>query len=922
MDVLETRLFPPRREGELISRSASQTVLRDIEARRLVLIKAPAGYGKSTLMVECYWSLTQRSRTAVWLSLNEFDGSVAELVGHLRAVLIARGVGVPELIESGGSVIESRWFGRVTAMFDHALRAHAEPVYVFLDDLHAIHGSAAERLLAMLVKEGPDNVRWIVGSRSAPGFPLARLRALGRVSEVDANAMRFTLEDTRRLLSQDSGRMVSERLAQLTHERTEGWAAGLQMMSIALQRAEDESSFVDRLTGDQRDVAAFMSEDVFGRLDPAVQSFLLRICVLTRFCPALCNALTQGDDGRAMVDELEASSLFIFSLDEERHWYRFHHLFAGFLQRQLREREPGLERELHRRASIWYSDNGLVVEAIRHALSSEDHHLAAGMLDRFWSTTNRRGIYSASVAWAEALPAEVLNEYPGVQLWRALYLLCERRFNEARLLIEGVTAQLSLMAQDPSVDPLRLRQWQYLLLHRKLTLAQFSDDIPGIERLTAELQQQAAESADYYLEGTAQMALLLARREQYRLGDCEALSVGSRAMILRSANEPTLIWHGCILGPALLQRGEIDAAIEQYRASLALVTRVAVMGDQDMAAMPLALLAEALQERYDLPEARDCYERAEPMGHGVGLIDDLVASYVTRARLCAHDGDQAKAQALLREGLGQAQAGGYERLRWHVVHERIRQAVVAGDILGAQRVASDTGLPQDIALLRPGNAVTTRHEVMAMAWARLAMASGRHAEALRLMRAWLVFAESRGAVASQVRLGILAARAQYAGGDGRGALRTIRQALGQAAIGGMVFPFVIEGEPIRSLVLKALDAEDETDVAIGDLRRRLCQALGAPVPNSQPNRRSLAASAIELSGRDIRDSAAPIEPLTAREVDILRFVSRNLLNKEIGDRLGLTEGSVKWYMQQIYDKLGVRRRLGALEKARALGYVN
>jgi len=922
MDVLETRLFPPRREGESIPRSASQTVLRDIEARRLLLIKAPAGYGKSTLMVECYWSLTQRSRTAVWLSLNEFDGSVAELVGHLRAALIARGVAVPELTESGGGVMESRRFGRLTAMFDNALRLHSEPVYVFLDDLHAIHGSAAERLLAMLVKEGPDNVRWIVGSRSAPGFPLARLRAFGRVSEVDVNTMRFTLDDARRLLSHDSGRVVSEHLARLTYERTEGWAAGLQMMSIALQRAVDESSFVDRLTGDQRDVAAFLSEEVFGRLEPAVQSFLLRSCVLTRFCPALCDALTQSDDGRAMVDELEASSLFIFSLDEKRHWYRFHHLFAEFLLRRLREREPELERELHRRASIWYSDNGLVVEAIRHAVSSENHHLAAGMLDRWWSTTHRRGIYSASVAWAEALPAHVLNEYPGVQLWRSLYLLCERRFGEARLLIERVAAQLSRMAQDPSVDPLRLRQWEHWLLHRKLMLARFSDDIPGIERLAAEIEQKASESIDYYLEGSVQLGLLLARREQYRLGDCEALIVASREMFLRSANEPALIWHGCIAGPALLQRGEIDAAIEHYRASLALVMRVGVMGDQDMAAMPLVLLAEALIERYELPEARDCYERAEPMGHGVGLIEDLVAAYVSRARLCAHDGDQAKAQALLREGLGQAQAGGYERLRWHVVHERIRQAVLAGDVLGAQRVASDTGLPQDEALLRPGTAVTTKHEVMAMAWARLAMACGRHAEALRLLRAWLGFAQSCGAVASQVRLGILAARAQFAGGDGRGALRTIRQALGQAAIGGMVFAFVIEGEPIRSLVLKALEADHETDAAFGVLRRRLCLALGVPLPNSQPNRKSLVASANELPGRDIRDSAAPSEPLTAREVDILRFVSRNLLNKEIGDRLGLTEGSVKWYMQQIYDKLGVRRRVGALEKARTLGYID
>jgi LuxR family maltose regulon positive regulatory protein len=920
MRVLVTRLYPPRRDSELIARPASHKALGLAESSRLVLIKAPAGYGKSTLMVDCYWRLAQRPRLAVWLSLNEFDGSASELALYLAHALTEAGLTVPELPEASSREGVDATIKRICALLNDVFNALGEPLYVFLDDLHAVHGQPAEALLAALWKESTDQVHWIAGSRCLPRAPLARMRALGQLGELGVEDLRFTPQESRELLALLGGGPVSEPLAALGHQSTEGWAAGLQLVSIALRRSDATAQVVSQLSGKQRDIAAFFRDEVFGRLDESMQSFLLQTCLLSRFTPALCDAMTGRSDGREMLDRLEAASLFVFALDEEQRWYRYHHLFADFVRNILHQRHPAMASALHLRASHWLSTQGLIGEALAHATRCDDQFHAAQLLDHWWDTLNSQGGFVSTGRIAASLPQHVLDRFPRVQLWRALYMIVESRFDEARRLLAGVKRQLDALAADPSADAAQLAEWQALYQHRCMELAQFSDDVPELERLCAELL--APDRLQHpHLLGTAQMGLLIAWRERYRLRECEALNVRSRELLSAPDNPPMRVWHACSVGPWLMQRGQYEAAIEQYRGAVEAACGCASKeAESGLLAMPLVLLADALLERHAVDEARSLFDRAASYADGVGMVDYLQARYVGRARLAFLDGDTALADKVLAEGFEIALARPFDRLRWQVTHERIRQALARGDVWTAQHLGSDAGLAAHETELRPAQNVSSLHETRALAWARLAVATGRHAEALRLMRAWLSFAEPRGALASLVRLSLVAARAQHAGGDGRGALRSVAQALGYAAAGGMVLSFVQEGEPVRSLVLKVLE-DEEFDPALRAFKARLARAMG--VPYGEPASAAPAASGAHTRGAcdAVDEASAPVEALTPREIDILRHVSRSMLYKEIADRLGLTEGSVKWYMQQIYSKLGVRRRLRAVEKARALGYV-
>lgn len=914
MQLLTTRLYPPRGDSGIIVRPVGLRLVQLAESRHLTLIKAPAGYGKTTLMVECYRHLVSGSHSAIWISLNEFDGSIDEFAAYLTWALVVQGLAPADSPEDPPDRAPEQTVGGICARFGEIFDSLHDTLYVFLDDANAIHGCAAETVLAALIKESGDKVHWVIGSRSALDVPLARIRVLGQLGELDVEDLRFSNTESCEFLSMKSAGAASEALARFSHDRTEGWPAGLQLMSIALQRSGgDEASLIARCTGKQRDVAAFFREEVFARLEEDMQEFLLHTCMLNRFTATLCDAMTGRRDGQRMIERLEESGLFVFALDESNRWYRYHHLFAEFMVGILRDREPGRESALHLHASRWLSTQGLIREAIEHAIQSGDESYAVQLLDQAWHSLMREGEFVRSVHLASSLAQEMLNRFPRVQLWRAVCMIVESRFEEARRLLSLLEQQLGKLEADSGIDPPQLRQWRHMLVNRRMLLATFCDDIGEMERLSRGLLEWEEES-DAFLRGTLQISLLVVHRERYRLRECDDLVASSRELFASVGYRPMLVWHACIVGPLLMQCGESAAAAVQYRNAIELARSCSQPGaESELLPMTLAMLADALLEGGERQEAKALFERADGCANGIGVPHYWVARYVGRARLAFCEGDVAAAARLLDEGHEVAIARSFERLRWAVAHERIRQALALADVRAAQRIGVDAGLPDDEAPLRPSSNVTTVQELEAMAWSRLAIATGRHAEALRLLRAWIGFAELRGAQGAVVRMSVLAVRAQHAAGDGRGALRTMQQAMDRAARAGAILDIAQEGEPVRSLVLKSLEGAEACRVP-ASFRRRLNDALGMRASLSELPAPSVAYGEID-------EVSAPIEPLTPREIDILRGVAHSMLYKEIADQLGLTEGSVKWYMQQIYGNLGVRRRQRAVEKGRLLGYV-
>ena len=909
MYFLETRFNLPLQEGELMTRVGVAKVLEAAGNRRNIVVSAPAGYGKTSALVQLYRRLIGPQDAAVWLSLYDFNGSWEEVARYLNHGLVARAGFYGSVLPEGLSATEAQ-----TALCN-SLASTSATVFIFLDDLDAIFDTPAEQFVNGLIKRSGPNIRWIMSCRGSPKFEFARMRAQGQLLEIETDALRFSDHETRQMLSLVSQRDVSSELGDVAHKRTEGWPAGVQLVSIALAQSTNEAALLKRFSGETRDVSEFFYEEVFVRLDEGTRSFLLSTGILGRFCHELCDAVTERQASRTMIRKIQSLGLFIFSLDAEQKWYRYHHLFAEFLTRLLHELHPELVPMLHLRASDWFFTKGLIAEAIPHAFRSGDLTKAAELLDKSWHSLNAVGVFSMAERWAAAIPQGILDTFPGVQLWRAWYLMCERRFGEARPLLQAVSDKLDQLEADGSGDAHQVREWRRALLHRQLMLAQYSDDPVATERRYSQLLEAGC-SKDGLVLATTELALLYARREQYELKDIEALGARALDLCQGSGKESSLLWHSSTLGPALVMKGQTGAAVALYQDAIELGSRI----DSDnsaLRAMPVLLLAELQLERNRLDEAHALFDKAVELGTSVGLVDHLIANYVGRARLAAFEGDEVTAQKLLGKGFSIGVAKGLDRLRCSVTHERIRLALVRGDAEQAKHVARESETSLLLANLHPGTTVTSRDEVNARAAIRLAIALGAPHEALQLSRRWSAFFSGRGAVQSELRFYLLSARAQQAEGNTRAALRTIRHAIVLAAPADLYFCFLEEGEPIRSLVTKALEIE-----AIPDDLRAFAACFHSTVALQRSTPASPRPPGVESGGERAEGGAAVlIEPLTGREIEILRYVSRSLLNKEIADKLGLTEGSVKWYLQQIYGKLGVRRRMGALEKARLLGYL-
>lgn len=909
MQVLGTRLYPPSNDNGRIERPIGAKVRELAESRRLTLIRAPAGYGKTALMVDCFRSLRDRALPAIWVSMSGFDGSVAEFITYFNQALARQGIsrhGMLDALVAGDT--SSLGIPGVCAVFDMIFSELEGPLHVFLDDFDAINGTPAQQMFAALLRETPEKVHWIISCRSHPELPLSRIRVLGELGELHVEDLRFSAEESRQFLM---AKGASEALARFVHDRTEGWLAGIQLVSIALERSGgDEAKLISWCSGKQRDIATFFREEIFPQFDENLQQFLLSTCVLGRFTASLCDAMIGRQDARRMIEKLEEDNLFIFSLDEDGQWYRYHDLFAEFMLDIVRDRDPGLESALHLRASRWLSARGLVSEAIAHAIKSGDESYAMQLIDQTWHNLVREGGFVRCGHLISSLGAETLSGFPRVQLWYALYLIVQCRFAEARSLLATLERWIETLGMVGEQDA---KQLSGALLNRQLLLAMFCGEITKLERLAQELLDQGDEG-DLFSRGSLQLSLIVIRHERYRVRECDELIVSSRDLFTSAGYRSLLVWHACLVGPAQVQHGETHVAVAQYREAIEIARNCSEPGrDSELLSMPLALLADCLLERNECDEARTLFERAEGCASGIGTEDYWVARYVGRGRQAFYEGRATLAEALLNEGHLLAKSRRFERLHWAVTHERIRQAVARADLREAQQVAADAGLPEDEAELRPAPGVTTVSEIMALAWARLAIATGRHTEAMQLLRAWMSFAEPRGALATMLRLALLAGRALHAGGDVRGALRMIRRAFDFAAPGGMIFCFLKEGEPVQSLVAKALDA-DPLLVMSKPFYARLAGALSVSFGEATDGES-------RGTGEAVGDASGPVERLTQREIDILRKVAHGMLYKEVADQLGLTEGSVKWYMQQIYGKLGVRRRLRAVEKARTLGYV-
>jgi LuxR family transcriptional regulator, maltose regulon positive regulatory protein len=895
VELVRTKLDPPSELRDFIARPRLLAKL-DEGRTRVTLLQAPAGYGKTTLMSQWFRAQRAAREDVAWLSVDGADGSAEALLEYVAAALATGVPGSLGLCAAGA-----------IAPLVNALQKLGN-CRLFIDDVHLLQQDALHSL-CRFIERSPPGIRFVLASRAIPDMPLARMRARGQLLELGTEELKFTAQEAQEFLAQDSPSLLDDTQLLKLLERTDGWITGIRLAGGMLKKRASADEMLAALTGSRCAVADFFAEEVLAALPGELREFLLQSSVLERLSPSLCDAVTRRSDGRETLSYIGRSGLFLMPLDEERNWYRYHPLFAEFLQRR-RADERTDERELHARASGWFWAHDLPVEAVEHALRSGDAEHAARLLESRCLDMTYTGKLQLVCQFAARIPEDVLRRFPRLLLSVSWMLTLNLRLDDARRHLNLADEHLKELASAATPAAEEWRGLDYLLQHRRMILAVAEDDAPRVEHDCRHLLEAFPEQKHPYLAGNITAQLLYSQREQYQLTDLDRLAATAQGILARSSFSFASIALHASIGPSLFFAGRTDAALSALEKGLSESARFAGHSPA-LAALPGLPMSELLYECNDLERAQELINTAMPFANELGFVDQLLSGYITSARLKHARGDLTGAQHTLDEGMGVAMARKLERLRLAIVAERVKFLLQDGRSEQAVRFARSAGIPQSCEHMLPKRGVTTRDEWRALAWFRIAISEGRMQEALSVGKHWRNFCAARGAVRSLIRWDLLLAQALFVSADVRAAQRSLREAIVHAASSRAIRTFLDEGSIIRTLLASTyeadLDVVHPTDAFAAELLEAFDKSTKRkPALYAMPQR-----SAPEgLYGR-----------LSVKEREILALVSTGMRNREVAMKLGMTEGSVKWYMQQVYDKVGTRRRLQAVERARQFGVI-
>ncbi len=899
--LLETKLHVPRWRRSLVARPRlSERLSRGAESA-LTLLSAPAGFGKTTVLAEWLAAAPANGRSVAWLSLDQRDNDPAlfwtYLVAALKTAAPGEGAGALSLLQPPQPPDEA---GLVALLND--LDAISDDVVLVLDDYHVIDARDVQDGMAFLLEHLPPQIHLVIASRTDPSLPLARLRARGELAEMRAADLRFTPGEAAAYLNGVMGLALTAADVAALEGRTEGWIAALQLAALSLQGREDVAAFIDGFAGDDRYIVDFLAEEVLQRQPGPVQHFLLQTSILDRLSGPLCDAVTGQDGGRAMLAALERGNLFLVPLDDRRRWYRYHQLFADVLHARLLDEQPDDVPDLHRRASAWHEQNGEPSEAIRHALAAADFDRAADLVELAIPAMLRSRQETAVLGWLKLLPDEVVRIRPVLNVGFAGALLAggefegvEARLRDAEQWLDRATG-IRQGSHAPAAEMVVVDDAEFRRLPAEIELyraaqALVRGDGPG----TVRHARQALElsPADDHL-GRASAAALTGLAS-WASGDLEAGHLGYAECMagLRRAGHIADTF-GCAIALADIRRtqGRLGEAMRTYEQALQRAPQQdgpVLRGTADM----YVGMSEVYRERDDLPAAMQQLLRSQDLGEHTGLPQNRYRWRVAMARIREAEGDLGGALDLLNEAERLYVGDFFPNVR-PVPALKARVRVARGELGEALGWARERGLSvaDDLSYLREFEHIT-------LARVLLARYAEEHAErsiqeATRLLERLLRAAEEGQRTGSVIEILVLQALAHQARDDIPAALASLRRALTLAEPESYVRIFADEGPPLASL----LRAAAKQRIAPGYVRRLL--------------------GAVNKTQDSAPASQGLIEPLSERELEVLRLLGTDLRGPEIARELIVSLNTVRTHTKNIYAKLGVNNRRAAVRRAREL----
>ncbi len=954
--LLKTKLFMPQVRPEVIERSRLISQLNAGRHSPLTLVSAPAGFGKTTLLAE--WATLQKDEggrrkdenkepenelhpssltrsvhpfKVVWLSLDEGDNDLARFFTYFITALqnVLPGVGEAALLAFRSP--QPPPVETLLTRLINEIASEATSFALVLDDYHLIKARPIHQAMTFLLDHIPAPLHLVIATRTDPPLPLARLRGRRQLTELRAADLRFTTEEAATFLNRVMDLPLSSEDVAALEARTEGWIVGLQLAALSMVGRDISRipDFIAAFTGSHHYVLDYLAEEVLQRQPEAVQTFLLYTSILDRLCGPLCDAVLgrgaegQGSRGETFItpaplhpctpassqetlEYLEQNNLFIIPLDDERRWYRYHHLFADLLHSQLNRLYPGLAPELHRRASQWHEGNGLMNEAVQHVLAANDWPKAADLVGQYaWPLFNQ-GEMMTLLGWLTALPEELIRTRPNLCLYHAWILVLTGQ-------VEAVEPRLQ-QAEQHLPQPATSAESREMLGH-----------VAGIRAYVASLKGEAA-------HGVA-----LAHQALHYLPEHDLMT---RSVINTILGTSSLL-AGDVLGAcqALTEAGEMARAVDNIQTAVAALI---ILAAQQMVLGRLHQAAETLQTALDLTtgregkflplagsvywglsklhyewnnlEAATCYaEESLETGKLLGTSELLTGAPLALARARRARGDL--------DGAYEAFQQADQFVRQHKVLPWDVAGVEAGRVWlwlapgGGDRAAAARWAEARENVLQTEGELPYPQEREHLALVRVLLALERSDDALDLLARLSVAAKAGRRMGRVIEMLVLEAVARQARGELKPAISLLEQALALAEPEGYIRTFVDEGTVVASL-LRRIAARDRE--AGGRRKEYIHKLLTAFEKDTN----------VRLDGKDEKSfhpsreafSLHPLgEPLSEREVEVLREMAAGLSNVEIAQRLVIATSTVKRHINHIFSKLGVTTRIQAIVKAKELG---
>jgi LuxR family maltose regulon positive regulatory protein len=901
--ILATKLYIPSPRPKIVLRPRLIERLNQGLAPgcKMTLISASAGFGKTTLVSE--W-IAGCGLPVAWLSLDEGDNDptrfLTYLVAALQTLALSKVEGIAASIGAGAlAVLQSPQPPSTESILTTLLNditTVSEGFLLVLDDYHVIDSQAVDQALAFLVEHLPPQIHLVIATREDPPLPLARLRVCGQLTELRAAELRFTPAEAADFLNRMMGLNLRDEDIAALEARTEGWIAGLQLAAISMQGNQDTASFIKSFTGSHHFVLDYLIEEVLHQQSESIHTFLLRTSILDRLCGPLCDAVlgSPSASGQETLEYLEHANLFIVPLDNERRWYRYHHLFADLLRAQVQRSlgAPGVP-QLHIRASEWHAQNGSILEAIDHASMASDDERVERLITQNYMEMMNRGELSWIRSWISQLSKELVYRRPWLCIYEAHSHSWFGELDEADLLLEAAEKRIRSEISAPDARSMQ----GYLAFVRSRVTAMRGDIHRAIQLCLA--AHGSFEAGDLAMRLDTGMTL---GYEYFIAGDygnaSPILHETIRSGITAGSILNTVPTY-CVMARLVGVQGLLSKSYDLYQAAAQFVAKASgqYLGAQALIEVGMA---DVLCERNDLDGALVHLKQGLDLMPWWGKADDFILAYITLARIHLAQANKSDALAAVEKAIGLVQTRGVFSEAHHAVEiAQVKLWLAQGDLQAASRWAASQEKH-----LSSDDPFRFENELARIAQGRVLIAQNKPSKAIGLLSHLEEAARSAGRMGRVIEILLLEALAMREIGDSEHAILALKECLALADAEGYVRVFLDEGQPMQMLLAQWLVHANPGPV------RDYAICLLSQFDVEQPIIPA------------VQEKASPagnlVEPLSERELEVLRLLRTDLNGPEIARELMVSLSTVRTHTQNIYAKLGVNNRRTGVRRAEEL----